>query len=280
MEFHTLKIALLQMHPTDNLQENFQKSARMISQAVQEGAQLICLPELFTSPYFPQEENNKHFSLAQFIPGPISDFLCAQAQQNQVTIVGGSIFEKTPEGKYFNTALVINNVGQISGKYRKTHIHHDPNYYEQFYFTPGDLGYVQVKVNKITVAPLICYDQWYPEPARINALQGAHVLVYPTSIGWFPQLRKDEPFSAQRWENAMCAHASMNGIYVAAVNRVGVDNNLDFWGGSFIADPFGNIVVKGSSTEEEVIMGEISTEKIFDSQEGWDFLKNRRTDLY
>ena len=280
MEFHTLKIALLQMHPTDNLQDNFQKSARMISQAVQEGAQLICLPELFTSPYFPQEENNKHFSLAQFIPGPISDFLCAQALQNQVTIVGGSIFEKTPEGKYFNTALVINNVGQISGKYRKTHIPHDPNYYEQFYFTPGDLGYVQVKVNKITVAPLICYDQWYPEPARINALQGAHVLVYPTSIGWFPQLRKDEPFSAQRWENAMCAHASMNGIYVAAVNRVGVDNNLDFWGGSFIADPFGNIVVKGSSTEEEVIMGEISTEKIFDSQEGWDFLKNRRTDLY
>ena len=280
MEFHTLKIALLQMRPTGNLHDNLKKSAHMISQAVEQGAQLICLPELFTSPYFPQEENAQHFSLTESIPGPTSKFLADQAQKYQVTIVGGSIFEKSPEGKYYNTALVIDPTGYICGKYRKTHIPHDPFYYEKFYFTPGDLGFIQVKTHKFTISPLICYDQWFPEPARINTLQGAQLLVYPTSIGWFPRLRNDEPFSAQRWENVMCSHASMNGIYVAAVNRVGVDDNLEFWGGSFIADPFGNIVVKGSSTEEEVIIGEISTEKIYDSQEGWRFLQNRRTDLY
>ncbi|MHA1746555.1 MAG: nitrilase-related carbon-nitrogen hydrolase [Promethearchaeota archaeon] len=280
MEFHTLRIALLQMHPTDNLQDNFDKSAQMIAQAVKQGAQLICLPELFTAPYFPQEENTQHFSTAEPISGPTSEFLCTQAQQNQVMIVGGSIFEKTPEGKYYNTTLVIDPTGQICGKYRKTHIPYDPHYYEKFYFSPGDLGFIQVKTDKFTISPLICYDQWYPEPARINTLHGAQLLIYPTSIGWFPQLRKDEPFSAQRWENVMCAHASMNGIYVAAVNRVGKDKDLEFWGGSFIADPFGNIVVKGSATHEEVIIGEISTEKIYDSQEGWGFLKNRRTDLY
>ena len=280
MEFHTLKIALLQMHPTRSLLDNLQKIEGMISQAVKQGAQLICLPELFSSPYFPQVENSQYFSLAQFIPGSISDFLCAQAQKNQVSLVGGSIFEKTPEKQYYNTALVIDSKGKIRGKYRKTHIPHDPHYYEQFYFTPGDLGFIQVKTHQFTISPLICYDQWFPEPARINTLHGAQLLVYPTSIGWFPELLQEEPFSAQRWENVMCAHASVNGIFVAAVNRVGVEDNLNFWGGSFIADPFGNIVVKGSSTQEEVIIGEISTEKIYDSQEGWDFLKNRRTDLY
>ena len=168
----------------------------------------------------------------------------------------------------------------LRAKYRKIHIPYDPKYYEQYYFTPGNLGYVQAGLHGIKIAPLICYDQWYPEAARINALKGSQIIFYPTAIGFTKDMKKLEPFSAQRWENAMCGHASMNGVYVAAVNRVGKEEDIDFWGGSFIADPFGEIVARASSTKEEVLVVEIDLSKIFSSQEGWGFLKNRKPMSY
>ena len=156
------------------------------------------------------------------------------------------------------------------------HIPYDPRYYEKFYFSPGNLGYIQVPLDGMMISPLICYDQWFPEPARVNALHGAQMIFYPTAIGWFPDLAEAEPSSADRWEKAMCAHASMNGIYVAEVNRVGVEDELTFWGGSLIADPYGQVIARGSSTEEDVVIAEIDLSKINDSQDGWGFLRNRR----
>jgi N-carbamoylputrescine amidase len=275
-----IKIGLIQTKVEENVDENLEKTAGFIKQAARKGAEIVCLQELFACRYFAQIKNDKFFELAESVPGRLSQFLSECASVNRVLLIGGSIYEKGEDGKFYNTSLIYDSTGALAGKYRKMHIPHDPNYYEQYYFSPGNLGYLQVNTGKAVVAPLICYDQWYPEAARVNAIQGAQVIFYPTAIGWFKELRRDEPFSAKRWENAMRAHASLNGIFVAAVNRVGREGGLRFWGGSFIADPFGELVARASHSKEEVLVAKIDLGRISVSQEGWRFLHNRRPQSY
>lgn len=280
MEIVRTKIALIQMSVSPDPQVNYRKVDKFTAEAVERGAKIIFLPELFSATYFAQYEDDRYLTLAESIPGPSSKFLSNLASKYGVTVFGGSLFERTPDRKYYNTTLVHNSQGICIGKYRKMHIPHDPSFFEQKYFQPGDLGYIRVKTEGLVISPLICYDQWFPEPARIAALGGAHLICYPTAIGWTDDMKKYEPFSADRWEQAMCAHASMNGIYTAAINRVGIEDGLDFWGGSFVADPFGRVIEKASDDREELLVVGIDTERIFDSQNGWMFIQNRRPDSY
>ena len=274
-----LKIGLVQAKVSQDIDSNLDKTAKFISKAASKGAEIVCLQELFATQYFAQAENRKFFELAEKIPNKTSKFLSGQAKSNKITLVGGSIYEKDGK-KLFNTSLIFDKTGKTICKYRKVHIPYDPMYYEQFYFAPGNLGFRQVQVPKLKIAPLICYDQWYPEAARINALKGAGLIFYPTAIGWAGDMKKHEPFSAQRWQDAMKSHASMNGIYVAAANRVGKEGKMNFWGGSFIADPFGQVVAKASDSKEEVLVADIDLEKISMSKEGWRFLQNRQVKDY
>jgi N-carbamoylputrescine amidase len=276
----SLKVGLVQTRVSDNLDDNLEKTAGFIKTAAQRGADVVCLQELFAQRYFAQTKSRKFFESAQPVPGPLSQFLADCAAANGIALIGGSIYERGKDEKFYNTSLIYGRRGELLGKYRKMHIPHDPNYYEQYYFSPGNLGYVQVDTGSAKVAPLICYDQWYPEAARINAIQGAQLIFYPTAIGWFKELKRDEPFSARRWEAAMRAHASLNGIFVAAVNRVGREGDLQFWGGSFVADPFGEVVARASSSKEAVLVAEIDLARIRVSQEGWRFLHNRRPQSY
>ena len=275
-----LKIGLVQTKVSEDVEENLAKTARFIKQAARRGAGIVCLQELFAQRYFAQTKDATFFTRAETLPGQLSRFLSKCASDYQVFLIGGSIYERGEDGKFYNTSLIYDSRGRLAGKYRKMHIPHDPNYYEQYYFSPGNLGYVQVNTGKTVVAPLICYDQWYPEAARVNAIQGAQVIFYPTAIGWFKELKRDEPFSARRWEDAMRAHASLNGIFVAAVNRVGREDDLRFWGASFIADPFGEVVARASHSKEEVLVASIDLKRIRESQEGWRFLHNRRPQSY
>ena len=274
------KIALIQVKIQADKRANFANLSQSIETAKSRGAQLVCLPELFTIPYPAQIKNPQHRALAEFIPGESSAFLKEEAIKHKISIVGGSLYETTETGGFFNTALVYDSTGQLQGKYRKMHIPHDPHYYEQYYFQPGDLGYIQSSLEGLTIAPLICYDQWFPEPARINALMGAQILMYPTAIGWTQEMRDLEPFSAKRWERAMCSHASLNGVYAAGVNRVGIEDEIEFWGSSFVADPFGEVIARASATDEEVLVVDIDLAKIIESQDGWGFLQNRRPESY
>jgi len=280
MRKNIVKVGLIQTKVGDDVEANLKKTASLIRQAARKGAEIVCLQELFAYRYFAQVQDDRFFDIAETVPGRLSEFLSQCAATNRVSLVGGSIYEKGDDGKFYNTSLVFDSGGKITGKYRKMHIPHDPNYYEQHYFSPGDLGYVQVNMGKIVVAPLICYDQWYPEAARVNAIQGAQIIFYPTAIGWFKELRRDEPFSARRWEHAMRAHASLNGIFVAAVNRVGREGDLRFWGGSFVADPFGEVVARASHSREQVLVASLDLNRISVSQEGWGFLHNRRPNSY
>jgi N-carbamoylputrescine amidase len=280
MKKNLLKVGLIQTAVSEDVDANLEKTARYIKQAARKGAVIVCLQELFAYRYFAQVRDDRFFDIAETVPGRLSEFLSQCAATNRVSLVGGSIYEKGDDGKFYNTALIFDSGGKITGKYRKMHIPHDPNYYEQHYFSPGDLGYIQVNTGKTVVAPLICYDQWYPEAARVNAIQGAQIILYPTAIGWFKELRRDEPFSARRWEHAMRAHASLNGIFVAAVNRVGREGDLRFWGGSFVADPFGEVVARASHSREQVLVASLDLNRISASQEGWRFLHNRRPSSY
>ena len=275
-----IKIGLVQAKASDKIDSNLSKTAKLVSHAARNGASIVCLQELFATPYFCQQERKELFRLAERIPGKTSKFLSETAKRNKVALVGGSIFEKGEDNHYYNASLILDDKGNLIGKYRKIHIPHDPNYYEQYYFSAGNLGYVQADFNNVRIAPLICYDQWYPEAARISALRGASVIFYPTAIGWTSDMRQNEPFSAERWENAMCGHASMNGIYIAAANRVGKEQGIEFWGGSFVADPFGEVVKKASSAREESLVVEIDLSKVLASQEGWGFLRNRKPMTY
>jgi N-carbamoylputrescine amidase len=280
MPKHSLKIGLVQTKVTGNVDDNLEKTASFIKTAARKGAEVVCLQELFAQRYFAQTKSKKFFESAERVPGSLSRFLADSASANGITLIGGSIYERAGDGRFYNTSLIYGPKGELLGKYRKMHIPHDPNYYEQYYFSPGNLGYLQVNTGKAVVAPLICYDQWYPEAARINAMQGSQVIFYPTAIGWFKELKRDEPFSARRWEAAMRAHASLNGIFAAAVNRVGREGDLQFWGGSFIADPFGEVVARASSSKEEVLVAGIDLSRIRVSQDGWRFLYNRRPESY
>jgi N-carbamoylputrescine amidase len=274
-----IKIALIQAKVKDELNANMEKAAKFIREAAEKGSDIVCLQELFSIKYPAQKENRGLFSLAEEIPGKLTNFLSKTAKENKVSLINGSLFEKSRD-KYFNTALIFDKGGKIICKYRKVHIPQDPYYHEKFYFSSGDLGFVQAKTEKITIAPLICYDQWYPEAARINALKGAQMIFYPTAIGWFDELKEKEPWSLKRWQNVMCAHASANGIYVAAANRVGTEDSLEFWGSSFIADPYGEIIAQASDSKEGLLTAEIDLDKVRSSQEGWMFLKNRQPKDY
>jgi N-carbamoylputrescine amidase len=280
MPKRSVKVGLIQLKVSDDLEENLEKTARYIKNAAKRGAEIVCLQELFAYRYFAQTKDDRFFALAEPVPGRLSRFLADCASSNRVLLIGGSIYEKGDDGKFYNTSLVFDATGNLAGKYRKMHIPHDPNYFEQYYFSAGDIGYVQVSTGSAVIAPLICYDQWYPEAARINTIQGAQIIFYPTAIGWFKELKRDEPFSAQRWEDAMRAHASLNGIFTAAVNRVGREGDLRFWGGSFVADPFGEVVARGSRSKEEVLIASLDLRRISESQEGWRFLHNRRPQSY
>jgi N-carbamoylputrescine amidase len=280
MKKHSIKVGLVQTKVGENVQENLERTAQFIKQAAKKGAAIVCLQELFASRYFAQTKDDRFFDVAEPVSGRISQFLAECAAANRVLLVGGSIYEKGEDGRFYNTTLIYDSNGSLAGKYRKMHIPHDPNYYEQYYFSPGDLGYVQIKTAETVIAPLICYDQWYPEAARINTIHGAQIIFYPTAIGWFKELRRDEPFSAKRWEDAMRAHASLNGIFTAAVNRVGREDELRFWGGSFVADPFGEVIARASRTKEQVLVASLDLSRIPASQEGWRFLHNRRPESY
>ena len=280
MPKRSVKVGLIQLKVSDDLEENLDKTARYIKNAAKRGAEIVCLQELFAYRYFAQTKDDRFFALAEPVPGRLSRFLADCASLNRVLLIGGSIYEKGDDGKFYNTSLIFDATGNLAGKYRKMHIPHDPNYFEQYYFSAGDIGYVQVSTGSTVIAPLICYDQWYPEAARINTIQGAQIIFYPTAIGWFKELKRDEPFSAQRWEDAMRAHASLNGIFTAAVNRVGREGDLRFWGGSFVADPFGEVVARASRSKEEVLIATLDLKRISESQEGWRFLHNRRPQSY
>jgi N-carbamoylputrescine amidase len=277
---NSVKIGLVQTAVSDDVDANLDKTARFIKGAAKKGAEIVCLQELFASRYFAQTKSDRFFDIAEPVPGRLSRFLAECASLNRVLLVGGSIYEKSDDGKFYNTTLIYDAKGTLTGKYRKMHIPHDPKYYEQYYFSPGDLGYVRVNAGRTVIAPLICYDQWFPEAARINTIQGAQIIFYPTAIGWFKELKRDEPFSARRWEDAMRAHASLNGIFTAAVNRVGREGELSFWGGSFVADPFGEVVARASRSKEEILVASLDLRRIQASQEGWRFLHNRRPHSY
>lgn len=277
-------IAAVQMKIAPDVETNLTRAEAAIAEAAKRGAQVVCLPELFTGYYFCQKEDAALFDLAEPIPGPSEARLSAAAKANKVTVVG-SLFEKRMPGVYHNTATVHDGTGALLGIYRKMHIPDDPLFLEKFYFTPGDLGFKVFHTPSAKVGTLVCWDQWYPEAARLTALQGAEVIFYPTAIGWHPK-EKAEFGDAQHaaWETSMRGHAIANGTYVCAVNRVGheliVGDGLEFWGGSFISDPFGRILAKGSTDKEEILVVECSRKLMEDVRRNWPFFRDRRIDFY
>ena len=261
---------------------NLQKAIEKIKEAAAKGARIVCLQELFTSLYFCDVEDYDNFNLAESIPGPSTETLSNVAKEAGVAIIA-SLFEKRTQGLYHNTTAVLDADGSFLGKYRKMHIPDDPAYYEKFYFTPGDLGYKVFKTKFAKVGVLICWDQWYPEAARITALMGAEILFYPTAIGWATSQDEDtntEQYNA--WQTIQRSHSVANGIHVVSVNRVGFEQNgkMKFWGGSFIANPFGSIIYKASHDKEEVHVEELDLGKTDSYRTHWPFLRDRRIDSY
>jgi N-carbamoylputrescine amidase len=273
--------------PNDNLQKALDRTA----EAAKRGAQVVCLPELFQTQYFCQREDASLFDLAEPIPGPTTAKLSELARKHNVVLVA-SLFEKRAPGIYHNTAAVFDNDGVLRGTYRKMHIPDDPLYYEKYYFTPGDLGFRAHDTQVGKLGTLVCWDQWFPEGARLTALQGASILFYPTAIGWHPA-EKAEFGRAQydAWRTIQRAHAIANGIYVGVVNRVGFETGnirgksapgegLEFWGGSFLCDPFGTVIAEASHDKEEILVGEVDLRKMEDIRRNWPFLRDRRIDSY
>ena len=272
------------MSCSSNPDENLDKAAKRVAEAAQKGAQVVCLPELFRSQYFCREEDARLFDLAETIPGPSTERLSQVAREHNVVIIA-SLFEKRAQGLYHNTAAMIDADGSLLGLYRKMHIPDDPLYFEKFYFAPGDIGFRNFDTRAGRVATLVCWDQWYPEAARIAALGGANVLFYPTAIGWHPS-EKAEFGEAQydAWRTIQRAHAIANGVYVASVNRVGfegpAERGLEFWGGSFIADPFGRVIAQASHDREEILLACVDPRVMDDTRRNWPFLRDRRIDAY
>ena len=277
----TLRVGLVQMRCVpDDPAVNLARAIAGIEDAAARGATLICTQELFRTPYFCQAEEQTRFDLAETIPGPTTEALAKVAAARGVTIVG-SLFEKRTEGLYHNTAVVLDADGSLAGIYRKMHIPDDPLYYEKFYFTPGDTGFRSFDTKACRVGTLICWDQWFPEGARLTAMAGAQVLVYPTAIGWETGVRPEwEAAEHDAWETAQRAHAIANGVFVVAVNRVGTEERLTFWGQSFVADPFGRVIARASATDEETLVVELDLSLIEEVRRGWPFLRDRRIDAY
>jgi len=277
-------VGLVQMSCALDPNQNFAKAQWKIREAAGRGAQIICLQELFRSQYFCREENHSMFALAEPIPGPSTDALGEMARELGVVIVA-SLFERRAPGLYHNTAAVLGTDGNIAGIYRKMHIPDDPLYFEKFYFTPGDLGFLNFDTDFGRIGVLVCWDQWYPEGARVSALSGANILFYPTAIGWHPREKEQYgPAQLDAWRTIQRAHAIANGIYLAAVNRVGYegppDHGLDFWGSSFVADPFGQVIGEASQTQEQTLIAECDPRRIEEVRQNWPFLRDRRTDAY
>ena len=273
-------LGLVQMSASEDPEANLSKAEARIREADKKGAQIVCLQELFRSRYFCQHEDQRCFNLAETIPGPSTDRLGALARELQMVIVA-SLFEKRSAGIYHNTAVVLDADGSIVGKYRKMHIPDDPLYFEKFYFTPGDLGFPSFQTRHARIGALICWDQWFPEAARLASLSGAEILVYPTAIGWIPK----EPRSvAQKqrdaWELIQRSHAVANGVFVACVNRVGREGNLKFWGHSFVAGPSGEILNVAAGDREEILIAKCDLRKIDEIRESWPFFRDRRIDAY
>jgi N-carbamoylputrescine amidase len=276
-------LGLVQMAMSDDQSDNMRRAVAGVREAAAKGAKVICLPELFLSRYFCQVEDHRFFQLAEPIPGPSTTSLGTIAKELGVVIIA-SLFEKRAEGLYHNTTAILDADGKYLGKYRKMHIPDDPNYYEKFYFTPGDLGFRSWDTQHAKAGVLICWDQWYPEAARLTALTGAQILFYPTAIGWLiPE--KAEYGAAQQasWETIQRSHAIANGVYVVAVNRVGVEpgpnQGIEFWGGSFVAAPNGEIIAQAGSGEETIVV-EVDTGRVDVARTHWPFLRDRRVDAY
>ncbi len=278
------RVGLIQMACSRDPAENLAKAEWRIREAAGQGAQIICLQELFRSQYFCREEDARLFDLAETIPGQTTEALAHRARDLHVVIIA-PLFERRAPGVYHNTAAVIDADGSLLGIYRKMHIPDDPLYFEKFYFTPGDLGFRTFDTRYGRIATLVCWDQWYPEAARLAALGGADVLFYPTAIGWHPS-EKEQSGNAQHdaWRTIQRAHAIANGIYVAVVNRVGFegppDRGLEFWGASFVADPFGQVLAEASHDREETLIVECDRRRIEEVRRNWPFLRDRRIDAY
>lgn len=282
MSSKKVNVGLVQMSCTADPKENLSKAIQGVRDAAAKGAQIVCLQELFTSLYFCDVEDYDNFKLAESVPGPSTDALSAVANELGVVIIA-SLFEKRTNGIYHNTTAVLDADGAYLGKYRKMHIPDDPAYYEKFYFTPGDLGYKVFKTKVATIGVLICWDQWYPEAARITSLMGAEILFYPTAIGWATsqdEQTNDEQYSA--WQTIQRSHSVANGVHVVSVNRVGLEQNgaMKFWGGSFVSNPFGKLLHLASHDKEEVTVVELDLDKTDRYRTHWPFLRDRRIDSY
>ncbi|MGC9291490.1 MAG: carbon-nitrogen hydrolase [Acidobacteriaceae bacterium] len=285
------RVALVQMSCSADPDANLDKAVARIREAAGMGANVVCLPELFRTQYFCQREDHALFDLAESIPGPSTERLAAVARECKVAVVA-SLFERRAAGLYHNTAAILEEDGSLAGTYRKMHVPDDPLYYEKFYFTPGDLGFRSFDLHAGRIGVLVCWDQWYPEGARITALRGADLLLYPTAIGWHPAEKKEFGVAQYgAWQTIQRAHAIANGVYVAAVNRVGHEHGdvrgnrvagagLEFWGGSFLVDPFGRVLAHASHNAEEILMGEIDLRLIEETRRNWPFLRDRRVDAY
>ncbi|MEI6417006.1 MAG: carbon-nitrogen hydrolase, partial [Verrucomicrobiota bacterium] len=281
----TTTVGLVQMRCVKEPAANLKNAERFIRKAAKQGAQVVCLPELFLSEYFCQSEDHAHFQLAESIPGPTTKKMEALAKELKVVLIA-SLFERRAPGLYHNTTAIIDANGKYLGKYRKMHIPDDPAFYEKFYFTPGDLGFRSWSTKAGNVGVLICWDQWYPEAARLTALQGAEMLFYPTAIGWHPSEKKK--FGAKQreaWQLAQRAHALANGVYVMGVNRIGHEApvggaGLEFWGSSFIAAPDGSLLAEASVDREEVLIATLDLSLIDTQRTHWPFFRDRRIDAY
>lgn len=280
-----MKIGMIQMACSVNSEDNLKRAVRKVEEAAHVGAKIICLPELFRSQYFCQQEDAAIFDLAESVPGPSTEPFSHLAKKHHVIILV-PLFERRTAGIYHNSIVVIDDQGEIAGLYRKMHIPDDPAYYEKFYFTPGDRGFQAIQTTYATVGPLICWDQWYPEAARMTVLQGAEILFFPTAIGWHPK-EKAEEGSAQRdaWMTIQRSHAIANGVFVVAVNRVGRESpvgtdGLEFWGSSFVCDPFGVVQAQASVDQEETLVVDIDLRRIEEVRRHWPFLRDRRIDAY
>ena len=284
-------VALVQMSCGAEPEANVDRAVAKVRDAAEKGANIVCLPELFRTQYFCQKEDAALFDLAEPIPGPTSSRIAEVAREKHVVVIA-SLFEKRARGLYHNTAAVIDADGTLVGLYRKMHIPDDPLYYEKYYFTPGDLGYKCFETSVGNVGTLVCWDQWYPEGARLTALQGANILFYPTAIGWHPA-EKEKYGKAQHdaWRTIQRAHAIANGVFVAVVNRVGLEHaeigtnkvegeGIQFWGGSFVCDPFGRVIVEASPDKEETLIATIDLREIDETRRNWPFLRDRRVDSY
>ncbi len=273
-------VGLIQMKASPSSESNLEKTIRKVREAARKGAQIISLQELFKTHYFPQTKDPRHFDLAESIPGPTTKIFSQLARKLKVVIVV-PVFEKHDAKVYYNTAVVVDTDGEIVGKYRKMHLPNDPCFYEKFYFAKGNLGFKSFKTKFCKIGVLICWDQWFPEAARLMALSGTQILFYPTAIGWFSRgSRKTQLEEKNAWEMVQHAHAIANGIYVAVANRVGREGRLTFWGNSFVAGPFGETIARMSEAEEEVLIAKCDFSKINQVRKVWPFLRERRADAY